>query len=452
VSSNCYRITPGRNALGLAVGCFALLFPCLAWAQQPGHSRPQPIVSTPFSGGVTAQGRIVPLGGVVRVAAPAGSTGQAMVDQLLVKQGDTVTTGQLLAVLHGKGLLDAQVDAAVHDQATAVAALAQAGATQAHATAEIQVQVADLEGRAAIADATAHHAAVVSQLALDEAKGDEATAKIAVETAKRFQLTVQAATAANVALAQAQLDIIPKSRVERPVAAAQLEAAKAEKIRGDAEAAGQVEQAQAKADLAAIHVHQVEAALIVEPAPDDLSKLAPVQAEARAARASAAAAAKLLESVQAERVPVLAAAQARVEAAESALAVARSQLAMSEVRAPAAGKVLAVLARAGEAVGPAGLLQLGDTHEINVDALVYIDDLPGVHVGQKTLTTGSALPDDGLFGSVVEISPTVVANTLPNTDPTVFSDQPVVLVKVRLDNPEPAANLINGQVKVQFAP
>ncbi len=68
------------------------------------------------------------------------------------------------------------------------------------------------------------------------------------------------------------------------------------------------------------------------------------------------------------------------------------------------------------------------------------------------MTTGSALPDEGLLGSVVEISPTVVANTLPNTDPTVFSDQPVVLVKVRLDNPEPAANLINGQVKVQFAP
>ena len=125
---------------------------------------------------------------------------------------------------------------------------------------------------------------------------------------------------------------------------------------------------------------------------------------------------------------------------------------MSEVRAPSAGEVLTIVTRPGEAVGPAGLLQLGDTRQIYIDALVYIDDVPNVHVGQKTLTTGSALPDDGLTGQVVSISPTVAGNTLPNPDPTVFSDQPVVLVKVRLDNPAPAANLINGQVKVQFAP
>ena len=55
-------------------------------------------------------------------------------------------------------------------------------------------------------------------------------------------------------------------------------------------------------------------------------------------------------------------------------------------------------------------------------------------------------------GEVVAITPMVAGNTLPNTDPTVFSDQPVVLVRVKLDNPAPAANLINGQVKVQFAP
>src|SRR5476651_1399343 len=102
----------GRKLAPLALGCSALLVPAAVLAQQPGHSQPKPIVSTPFSGGVTAQGRIVPAGGVIRVAVPAGSTGQALVDRLLVKQGDTVEAGQLLAVLHGKGLLDAQVDAA----------------------------------------------------------------------------------------------------------------------------------------------------------------------------------------------------------------------------------------------------------------------------------------------------------------------------------------------------
>jgi multidrug resistance efflux pump len=114
--------------------------------------------------------------------------------------------------------------------------------------------------------------------------------------------------------------------------------------------------------------------------------------------------------------------------------------------------VLAVLAHVGESVGPAGLLQMGDLSQIYVDTLVFIDDIPGVHVGQTTQVTGSALPPDGLSGVVTSISPMVAGNTLPNPDPTVFSDQTVVLVKVRLDNAAPAAGIINGQVTVRFAP
>ena len=43
-------------------------------------------------------------------------------------------------------------------------------------------------------------------------------------------------------------------------------------------------------------------------------------------------------------------------------------------------------------MGPSGLLQLGDTRQIYVDAVVYIDDVPSIRLGQKTLTTGVALP------------------------------------------------------------
>jgi len=222
-------------------------------------------------------------------------------------------------------------------------------------------------------------------------------------------------------------------------------------MRGDAEMASQVAQSQAAAELATIHTHQAEAALITEP-PVDPANLAPEQAQARAARAGVEAQKFLMQSAVAESAANTAAAQAHLAAAESALTAARAQLALSEVRAPSAGKILAILTRPGEAVGPAGLLQMGDTHEMYIDALVYLDDVPNVRLGQKTLTTGSALPDEGLSGQVVSISPIVAGNTLPNPDPTVFSDQPVVLVKVRLDNPAPAASLINGQVKVQFAP
>ena len=447
------RINSQSPALRRILLAGALLLPSMGWAQGVGRPHAVPNSSNPFSGGVAAQGRIVPLGGVLRIAAPTGASGQAIVDQLLVKEGDAVEANQLLALLHGRALLQAQVDSAQRDQAAAIAVLAETQSAQTRALAEIQVQIADLAGRAAVAEANVRLAATTNSLAVDEAKRAEAAAVAAVDTATNLEQAAQAASAANVAVVQSQFDALPKTRTaERAIATAQIAEAKAEKQRGDAQAAASVDEAKSKADLAAIHTHQAQAALITDPDADNPASLSPSQAEAQAARASVEAARKLLETVQAEQATAVAAAQTRVDSATAALDVARAQLALSEVRAPAAGKILSILTHPGEAVGPVGLLLLGDTHEMEVDALVYIDDLPGVHVGQKTLTTGSALPDDGVTGQVVAITPMVAGNTLPNTDPTVFSDQPVVLVRVRLDDPAPAASLINGQVKVQFAP
>jgi ABC exporter DevB family membrane fusion protein len=425
----------------------------LGWGQASSHGYLNPGLSNPFPSGVAAQGRIVPLGDLIRVAASPGASGAAIVDQLLVKTGDNVTAGQLLAVLHGHTLLQAQVTAAERDQAAATTALAEAQAAQARASAEIQVQLADLAGRANIADANLHQAVEASHSALEQAQLAATAAHAALDHAKSAQQLGQAASAATVTTADTQLGVIPvrTREAEHKIAAAQFDEAKAAKLNSDAQLAAQVDQAQSQVDLAELHVRQAQAELVVEPAPDE-DKLAPVQAEARAAHASLDAERKLLDSTQAESAASVAAAQARVDSANAALAVAHEQLTLSEVHAPAAGTILAVMAHPGEAVGPAGLLQMGDLSQIFVDALVFINDIAGVHVGQKAQVSGSALPDAGLSGVVTSISPIVAGNTLPNPDPTVFSDQTVVLVKVRLDNAAPAANLINGQVTVQFAP
>jgi HlyD family secretion protein len=431
----------------------ALTWPVGGQAQTNSHSRSPLGPSNPFSSGVAAQGRIVPLGDIIRVAAAPGATGQAIVDQLLVKSGDAVVAGQLLAVLHGHALLQAQVAAAERDQAAAAATLAEVQAAQAQSAAEIQGQLTDWEGRAALADANLRHAVEASQTALEQAKLEATTAQAAFDHARQAQQTGQAAAAANVTVAQAQLDVIPARThdAEHKIAAAQLEAAKAAKLNSDAQLAAQVDQAHAQVDLAALHVHQAEAELVVEPIADG-AKLAPVQVEAQTASRSFEAQRKLAEMAQAGRAASLATAQARLDSANAASVVAHEQLALSEVHAPTAGTILAVMTHPGEAVGPAGLLQMGDLSQIFVDALVFIDDIAGVHVGQVTQVTGPALPGDGLSGVVASISPMVAGNTLPNPDPTVFSDQTVVLVKVRLDNAAPVVNLINGQVTVHFAP
>lgn len=441
----------GRNAFRSAIVAAALVLPALAWGQV-GRTRSPTSSSNPFAGGVTAQGRIVPAGGVVRLSAPAGVTGQAIVDQLLVKSGDNVEAGQLLALLRGRSVLQAQLDAAESDKAAASAALTQAQAGLTRSTAEMSVQLAGLEGNVALADAAVRRAVDASHFALEQAKREQSATQTALENGQQMIKVVQASTAASVALAQAQLDALPKSRTtERTVASAQVEDAKAAKVRADAEIASQVAQLQAQADLAVIHTHQAEAALVVEPS-STASHLSPEQAQAAAAATAVVSYKKLMDAAAAEGAANVSTTQAHVTAAEASLAAARAQLALSEVHAPFAGRVLDILARPGESVGPSGLLQLGDTRQIYVDAVVYIDDVPSIRLGQKTLTTGVALPDDGLLGQVVQISPMVAGNTLPNPDPTVFSDQPVVVVKVLLDNPAPAANLINGQVTVKFAP
>lgn len=421
----------------------------LAQTNSHGHLTPGP------SGPVAAQGRIVPADEIIRIAAAPGASGEAIVDQLLVKTGDKVEAGQLLAVLHGHDFLQAQVTAAERDVGAASAALAEAQAAQLRSTAEMQTQLADLEGRVGIAEANLRHAGEASQAALLQAKLELTTDQAALDRATAAEQAGQASSAANVAVAQAQLDGVPRiGASEHKIAAANLEEAKAAKISSDGQLAAQVAQAQAQVDLAILHNHQAEAELVMDPATDE-TKLAPVQAEVRAAQASLEAERKLQDSAQTERTAALAVAQARVDSANAALAVARAQLALSEVHAPSAGTILSVQSHPGEAVGPAGLLQMGDLSQIFVDAQVLVNDIPGVHVGQKViLVDAPAISTDGLSGQVTSISSVVGGNTLINPDPTTFSDadQKVVLVRVQLDNAGRAASLINDQVTVQFVP
>jgi HlyD family secretion protein len=421
---------------------------CPAWAQPKNKYQAGP--SNPFVLGVGAQGRIVPAGGLVRVGVP----GEPIVAKLLVKEGDWVEVGQLLAVLNDQPVLQAQLDAALRDKDSAATALAEAQAAQARAVAEVQAQITDLTGQADMADATAHRAAAESVHALDQAKQAAAAAHAAVDAAQLSQKAAQAVAADEVAAAQVQLDALPRIRSESDHKAAtlQVDQAKAGQQRVEADSAAQIQQLQAAADAADLRVQQAQDALIQEPAPDDPAKLAPVQAEARAMHANLEATRNLLAAVQSERAADVAAAQARVASAAAAIATAQAQLALAEIHAPSPGKILAVFVHPGEVVGESGLLVMGDIRDIFVDALVYIDDISSVQLGEKVTVVGSALPIDGLSGEVVNISPMVAGNTLPSIDPTAFSDQSVVLVKVHLDNPGVAANLISEQVQVRFQP
>ncbi len=136
----------------------------------------------------------------------------------------------------------------------------------------------------------------------------------------------------------------------------------------------------------------------------------------------------------------------RVEAIAADLAGARAILASATVRAPVAGRVLTVHARSGERVGPAGILDLGETDRMYAVADVYETDVGGIRIGQRATVRSRAFPAP-LHGTVERIGLKVGRLAQLGTDPAADVDARVVKVRVRLDE-APAAALTNQQVDV----
>ena len=109
-----------------------------------------------------------------------------------------------------------------------------------------------------------------------------------------------------------------------------------------------------------------------------------------------------------------------VEVAQSELNVAvaeetraRLDLKSAEVTAPANGRVIQIQAYPGQEVGPQGLLDLGKTAEMYVEAEVYETDIARVHPGQHATITSDLFSGD-LAGVVNRIGATIAIFGLIN--------------------------------------
>jgi HlyD family secretion protein len=99
----------------LAIAALALIATAAAYLKRDvGSAEPLPAVAaatpvaTAAAEGVSARGRIEPLGGILRIAAPASEAG-TVVERLFVDEGDRVTAGQLLATLDSEPVLAARI-------------------------------------------------------------------------------------------------------------------------------------------------------------------------------------------------------------------------------------------------------------------------------------------------------------------------------------------------------
>lgn len=145
-------------------------------------------------------------------------------------------------------------------------------------------------------------------------------------------------------------------------------------------------------------------------------------------------------------------ARAEVESAQAAVTRERAVLEGAYIHALTDGRALKIHARPGEAIGSAGLLELGETGRMYVVAEVYEADIQRVRVGQRAEIAIRSTRQT-LYGSVERIGLQIGKRDILDADPVADIDARVVEVRIRLDAADGArvAHLTNLRVDVRIA-
>jgi HlyD family secretion protein len=134
------------------------------------------------------------------------------------------------------------------------------------------------------------------------------------------------------------------------------------------------------------------------------------------------------QTVQAD----IAVAQANLEAARADLGTATQNLDRAYVRAPERGTVLDINVRTGERPPNDGIIDLGDTSQMTVEAEVYQTLIGRVTIGDPVTVSAQALSQD-LNGVVSAIGLEIGRQSIMSEDPASNTDARVVDVIILLD-------------------
>ncbi len=374
----------------------------------------QPVVKT-----VTALGRLEPNGEVIKLSATTSTEG-SLLQKLLVKEGDRVQAGQVIAIMDSRDRLQAslveaqqqvQVAKSNLDQVKAGAKQGEIGAKQA-AVSRLQVE---LEGNVKTQQAT-----------IDRLEADLQGQR------ESLQATVDRVAAEK---RNAQVDV---QRYEALYKAGAISSQQADQKRLSAETSTQqvIENQANKTRTVATLEQQIK-----EAKANRNQTLASLQQQINEAKAT-------LNQTAEIRPTDIANAQAEVDSAQATVAKIRAQLDQAYVRAPDAGQILKINTRAGETVSTDGIVELGRTDQMYAVAEVYQSDINKVRSGQRVKVISDSLPGE-LQGTVDWMGMQVQRQNLVNSDPSSNIDSRVVEVHVQLDQTSSAkaAKFTNLQVK-----
>ena len=344
-------------------------------------------ISIPQIKTVTALGRLEPKGELIQLSAPTSAQG-SRVEQLLVKEGDSVKAGRVIAILDTRDTLAAALEEAKGQVRVAEANLAKVKAG---------AQIGEIEAqRAAIARIKAERDNNIKAQAATVARLEAQLSNAKIEDRRHQMLYQQGAISSS---------LRDSKRLEFETAQRQLQEAKANEDR--IRLAEQQQLREAKATL------------------DRISEVRPVDIEI---------------------------ARAEVNAALAAVKRAQAELDRAYVKAPKDSEVLKIYTRPGELVSSSeGIADLGETSQMYAVAEVYESDINKVRLGQQVRLTSNSLTGE-LQGSVERIGTVVLRQNVVNTDPSENIDARVIEVKVRLDkeSSQKVARLTNLQVKVRI--
>jgi HlyD family secretion protein len=260
----------------------------------------------------------------------------------------------------------------------------------------------------------------------------------------------------NVRRGQALAVFVGRANLEASLAQAQAQLAKArlrvEQVKAGARKPDLAAQQAEVSSLEAVAVHARTELQRYEAlrATDDVtvSELEARRNSVKVAELAAEAARHRMESMQQPSDTDVRLAEADLAEAVANEQRTRRDFEASTIYAPADGRVLHINAREGEEVGPSGLLDIARSGNMFVLAEVYETDIGRVRVGQHVKMSGDPLGTTVLTGTVERISHNVKDAVVMPGDTVTFSDKRVVETLIRLDQNEPAANLIGGRVIV----
>ena len=383
--------------------------------QNQENLAPAPIITT-----VTALGRLIPKGDVVKLTAPSTIEG-SRVEKLLVKQGDKVKAGQLIAILDSHDKRQASLEEAKGSLQAARANLA-----------KVKEGVKKGEINAQKATVARLQAEKNTQILAQQATVDR------LEAEKNTQILAQQASVDRL---QAQLknDLKEYQRNQKLYEQGAISAS----TRDGKYLAWQTAEQQfkeAKANLQRIQTSKKEE---IKEARANLSRIqASKKQEIKEGKAN-------LNRIMEVRPVDVVAAEAEVKQALAAVKKAEADLRLSFVLSPQEGKVFKIYTRPGEVPSNSdGVVDIGQTSQMYAEVEVYQSDIRKVRPGQKVLLTSDSISGE-LQGTVEEIGWQVQRQDVINSDPSSNIDARVVEVEVKLDevSSQKAAKLTNLQIQ-----